>query len=665
MDRRILASAACVTRCPSCVACTPGVHEATLDEALASSDASDLYLGGGDATRWPHLQALLAANAARAVPQRIWVEAPAAAFTTEVLRVLARGKAHGIRVQIEGVGPKMTHLLGVGDGERVIADAEARGLATEARFCVRPKTFPMIVPLARKLRPRRIWLEIIRQDWGAAPVTMPAEAVDDTLLASDKIEFSAHRMADRGYLPPCVLPKTWSRRTGAWRATLTDRASQPLRGATLTQPNTVLPICSSCALSRRCQWNDPGALTDRARDEAKPILNLRERRRATELPVPDVIVKRRPEPEVICVTPWTTVEIVDPVGQVRQCCSTWTVGDRGNVRGSSIADVWNGPGYQEARRVMGGGELGQLCLPICSRLHDRRFEERRFSIQSGSDAFVKNQILLADEIAQRKEVLEALPLRIAICPSTYCNYNCIMCDHGRSPRRDLPEDIWEELPRFLPTLQSLTLLGGEPLANPHTWKFLRSFDVERYPDASLDLVTNGSLLTEHALKQITRCALGDVTLSFNAGTPDAYEAVQRGAPFAQLMENLDALIRFREARPWWFGITLSFVVQPAAAHTLIPFGEIAHERNLRVRLMALNPEQHEGLDFYQDPDEVARVLEHVDRFIAWVERVRPEWLPEVRAARAAVVGEAASRTAHAARQAGELVPLRLGASVRR
>jgi molybdenum cofactor biosynthesis enzyme MoaA len=627
-------------------------HEATLEQALDASEASDLFLGGGDATRWPHLDELLAANAARPSPQRIWVEAPAGAFTTEVLGALARGKAHGIRVQIEGVGPKMTQLLRVGDGEKVIAEAEALGLATEARICVRPETFPIVVPLARKLRPRRVWLEIIRQDWGAAPVTMPVEAVDETLLASTNLEFSAHRIADRGYLPPCVLPKTWSRRTAAWRATLADRPT----------PNTVLPICDRCALSRRCRWNDPGALTDRARQEAKPILNLRERRRATELPVPEVIVKRRSEPEVICVTPWTTVEIVDPVGQVRQCCSTWTVGDRGNVLGSSIAEVWNGPGYQEARRAMGKAALDELCLPICSRLHDRRFEERRFRIQSGSDAFVKNQILLADEIAQRKEVLEALPLRIAICPSTYCNYNCIMCDHGRSPRRDLPEDIWEELPRFLPTLQSLTLLGGEPLANPHTWKFLRSFDVERYPDASLDLVTNGSLLTEHALKQITRCALGDVTLSFNAGTPDTYERVQRGAPFAQLMENLDALIRFREGRPWWFGITLSFVVQPAAAHSLIPFGEIAHERNLRIRLMALNPEQHEGLDFYQDPDEVARVLEHVDRFIAWVHGVRPEWLPEVRAARAAVVGEAASRTAHAAGQAGELVPLRLAAS---
>ena len=85
-----------------------------------------------------------------------------------------------------------------------------------------------------------------------------------------------------------------------------------------------------------------------------------------------------------------------------------------------------------------------------------------------------------------------------------------------------------------------------------------------------------------------------------------------------------------------------------------PFGEIAHARNLRIRLMALNPENHEGLDFYEDPDEVARVLEHVDRFAAWAEEVRPEWLPEIRAARTAVVGEAGSRR----KRAPELVTLR-------
>jgi molybdenum cofactor biosynthesis enzyme MoaA len=250
---------------------------------------------------------------------------------------------------------------------------------------------------------------------------------------------------------------------------------------------------------------------------------------------------------------------------------------------------------------------------------------------------------MAEDIAERRDEVRSLPLRIALCPSTYCNYNCIMCDHGRSPRRELPVEIWNELPRFLPTLQSLTLLGGEPLANPLAMKFLRAFDVAKYPDAAIDFVTNGSLLTATTLKTLKRCTLGDVTISVNAGTAEVYAKVQRGVAFETLLENLDNLIRFRSQHHRWFGITLSFVVQPAAAHTLIPFAEIAHARGLRIRLMALNPENHEGLDYYVDPDVVAGVVRELDRLIEYATRVEPQWLPEIRAARSATIEEAAAR----------------------
>ena len=495
-----------------------------MGDVLALATASDLFLGGGDATRWPHLPTLLAENMRRDLPQRIWVEAPAASFTESVLDSLARLKAHGIRVQIEAAGAKMAKQLGVGDGEAVIAEAERRGLATEVRLSVRPKTFPIVVPLARRLYPRRIWLEIIRQNWSGPALPMPADVIDQAMAASPNVEFSSHRLKESGYLPPCLLPTTWATRATAWRVTLNERQT----------PNAVFDACRACALTFSCQWNDPGAVDVESGSPPCPIVKPREQHRATTTAVPATIAARRPSIEVVCIAPWTTMEIADPDGKVHQCCTEWTVGHRGLLQGSTLLDVWNGPGYRQARRIMASGEVGALCMPICSRLHDRAYDENRLTIQSGTDVFVRNQLLLADEIAARKEVLTALPLRLALCPSTYCNYDCIMCSCGRTPRRDLDESIWDELPRFLPTLQSLTLLGGEPLANPHTWRFLQSFDIERYPDAALDLITNGSLLTENALKQIRKCALGDITISVNAGTAEVYEHVQRGITFEQL-----------------------------------------------------------------------------------------------------------------------------------
>jgi MoaA/NifB/PqqE/SkfB family radical SAM enzyme len=361
------------------------------------------------------------------------------------------------------------------------------------------------------------------------------------------------------------------------------------------------------------------------------------------LPVPETVVRMRPAgSEIRCVRPWTTLEIADPSGDARQCCADWTPAVHGSLRESGLAEIWNGPSYRAARRAMGAGGAS-LCLPVCPRFQDGTLSESRLQIAAGSERFVRNQILLAEDIAGRRDETRAMPLYLVLCPSSYCNADCVMCLHGREPRRDLPDGLWEELPSLLPTLQTLTLLGGEPFANPRVWQLLREIDVAVYPDLSLDLVTNGSLLSEHALRQVRRAAFGGVTISLNAGTAEVFERVQRGLRFDDVIANLDALLRFRDEHPRWFGVTLSFVVQPLAAHTLVEFGEIAHARDLHIRLLPLTVPRIPELDFYGDADVVARVVEDLDRFRAWVDRTRPAWATEVEAVRRAIQATHAER----------------------
>ncbi len=346
---------------------------------------------------------------------------------------------------------------------------------------------------------------------------------------------------------------------------------------------------------------------------------------------------------VVCTAPWTTLEVVDPDGLARQCCSDWTIGHRGNLHHNSLAEIWNGESYREARRVMSSGSLGSLCRVICPRLYDKKFAESEFTIMPGASRFVENQRLLKEDIAQRRDIVRGRPLYIAVCPSTYCNYDCIMCMHGRSPRRDLPEAIWDELLAFLPTLRVLTLLGGEPLANPTAMHFLKQWDRSRYPDAVVSLVTNGSLLTPKVLRGLDRCSFGSVTVSLNAGTAPVYAAVQRGVEFAGVLENVDALIEFRQRQGSSFPIVLSFVVQPANHFTLLEFAEIARQRQLPIRLMPLNPHGPDGLDFYSDRDQVERILASLDRMDAWAARLAPSYRAEIRGTRSAIEKEASAR----------------------
>ncbi len=648
--KRITVSHACARRCRSCLCPTDAVRPPGLEQVLESALGPEIVLGGGDATLWPALEEFLERNAAADTPKRVWLEAPAARLGQPVLEQLAAAGAYGVSVQIEALGAKMVRYLNVGDGVKAVADAERAGLQVMARACVRPSTFRIVPTLARRLFPRRVLLEYIRQDWGRPPTTIDAAALEQALISSSNLELSANRSREGGYLPPCAMPRAWQVREAAWRNTFRQGEQTP---------NDALDACAECGINRRCQWNDPSALDAETRAAIVPLRTPGQRQRSTESAVPTHIVHKRRGPPVICTTPWTTIEIVDPNGEVRQCCSQWTHGDLGNVFNGSIAEIWNGPGFQRARRIMSGEVLDELCRPICPRLSDHNFSETEFRIQDGSEAFVKNQLLMAEEIAQRKEVVASRPLWLLLCPSSYCNYNCIMCTYGRTTRRDLPEHIWDELPGYLPTLKQLTLLGGEPLANPRTWQFLRHFDFQRYPDASVDLVTNGSLLTESNLRKITNAALGDITISLNAGTAEVYDKVQRGTiDFNQLLRNIDDLIRFRDARSAWFGITLGFVAQPASTHTLLEFGEIAHRRNLRIRLLPLNIAHVPELDFYADPDAVAKVVEDLERFIAYCRRVRPEWVREVTATRDAVVLEGNRR------KNPELIQLRRGGSDR-
>lgn len=631
--RRQAVTAKCARPCPSCTVCEAGGPDATLEEVLARSNLKGIVLGGGDVTRWPHLGAFLKANAGRAEPQEVWIEAPANALKPAVLDALVRGGVKGVRIQIEALGERMCQILGVGDPVKVLEDVQSRGLDIDVRLSVRPRTFSIIGPIARMLHPRTVWLELVREDWGQPPQKLNTEALEKLLVDHTNVWFSTHRLQKRGYIPPCAAPLAYELAPSAWRSTLVTRE----------QPNDAMAACGTCALRNECHWDDVDAFSPEVLAAIEPIGFAAPQKKREYLPVPDIIVRRRKEPDVICTDPWTTIEVQDPSGDAHQCGGDWTDLVCGNIHKNRMPEIWNGAGFQQARRQMGSASLKGLCNPVCVHLYDQRLHEKRFRIQKGSKAFVDNQMRVAEDIAERREVVTSSPLHVTLSPSSYCNYNCVFCDHGRTPRRDMPDSVWEDLHEWLPTTKTVTLLGGEPFANSKVWDFLVDFDNERAPDVGLDFFTNGSLITEKALSRIKRAPISEITVSLNSGEADVYKKLERGIEFEKVLENVDALIRFRSRYHHWFGITLSFIVQSGNAHTLMQFGEIARQRNLHIRLVTLHVRREEELNFYKDPVDVARVLKHFDEFAEWVRRVRPDWNHQVVGARGAIVGEAEKR----------------------
>lgn len=350
---------------------------------------------------------------------------------------------------------------------------------------------------------------------------------------------------------------------------------------------------------------------------------------------------------LLCTAPWTTLEIPDPSGDVVQCCGDWTHGVRGNATRETLSEIWNGEGYRRARRQMAGGPgpegVDALCRPVCPRRYDGLLGERALTFERGGDAYVRNQRLLVEDLRARRETVQARPLYVVVAGSTYCNYDCIMCDCGRSPRRDLPASVWEQLAEELPTVRNVSLLGGEPLADAACMRFLRGWDRARHPDATVSLTTNGSLLDADTLAQLSRCRFGGITVSLNAGTAEVYAAVQRGLPFETVLRNLERLNAWRAQPGQGFALELSFVIQPENAHTLPAFGEIAARFDALIRLLPLSVHPAVPCDVYREPARIQTMLDGLDAFAAWSRGPRPGWLGRIQGARDAILAEVAAR----------------------
>ncbi|MFT7626188.1 MAG: hypothetical protein ACI9WU_005383, partial [Myxococcota bacterium] len=603
MSRRRVVSHHCPVRCASCVGCHDDDHAPSLREAQERlGDSSEVVLGGGDATRWRHLPAFLQ-NAAGSV----WVEAPPAALTD---RRAARLKALGAT----GV---LIHISQADDA--LIDRVEAHGLQTRLRLLAGPDTAADLVGYAATRSPRSVWLELD----STGPVDR--SRLEAAMLQAANVAFSGHRIRDRGFVPPCHMPRLWARRPSAWRSLLSEDR---------VEDNATLPQCGTCVLKRRCRFSEPAAHSSAVPVASLPpwMLDRPDSRRLA----PAVLRKPAAGPEVICTTPWTTLEMTTPDGRVHQCCRSWTIGDRGRYPTRSLTEIWNGPGFQAARQTMAGGATQSLCASVCPRLHDGEWKESALRLRPGSPRFEANQALLVEELAARRTVLTAKPLFLALAPSTYCNYDCLMCECGRTPTQAVRPELWDEVEALLPTLSRLSLLGGEPLASQSVMRFLQRYNRAAYPDARVHLVTNGSLLTASALKQLDSCAFGGVTVSLNAATAETYERVHRGVPLSGILANIDALIAHRAAQPaeYHFAINLSFVVMPDNIDDLVPFGVLAAERGLDIRLLPLSPDGPGGAECYGDESGVARLVDGLDAFGAWARRFELRYLRTIAGARA-------------------------------
>jgi radical SAM protein with 4Fe4S-binding SPASM domain len=272
---------------------------------------------------------------------------------------------------------------------------------------------------------------------------------------------------------------------------------------------------------------------------------------------------------VFCSKPWTSFE-VEHDGRVAPCCMSKF--DCGNVNQQTIAEIWNGPAYQEFRRLMAAGEWQRTCRPECPRLYGPIDDSVG---HPQGEAFAANYATNLAEIERRATVLESWPRIWKTTASTRCNLDCIMCYQDRDDLRSLPKDFFEQMAPLFEHIQEMQILGGEPFVIRSLREFMQSFPSDRYPDARFAIMSNGTIHDDKTLDLVRQLRMSWMSISIDAATAETYARIRRGGDFATTLGGARRWIEV--GRECGFAVHIAFTVMRDNVDELPLFAELARD----------------------------------------------------------------------------------------
>ena len=149
--------------------------------------------------------------------------------------------------------------------------------------------------------------------------------------------------------------------------------------------------------------------------------------------------------------------------------------------------------------------------------------------------------------AQQRQPLDHLA-KVYVEPTNRCNLECRTCiRHGwDEPFGQMDEAtfarIMDGLRAFSPPPTVFFGGFGEPLAHPNIVEMVAQ---AKALGASVELITNGTLLTGEVSRRLIAAGLDLLWVSLDGATPESYTDVRLGAALPQVLANLAA---FRDAR---------------------------------------------------------------------------------------------------------------------
>ncbi len=139
--------------------------------------------------------------------------------------------------------------------------------------------------------------------------------------------------------------------------------------------------------------------------------------------------------------------------------------------------------------------------------------------------------------------------KVYIEPTVACNLDCITCFRNawEQPIGRMSEETFE---RILASLKRMSPIPdvyfggiGEPLFHPKTVEWVRRV---KELGVKVELITNGTILTEKIARQLIDSGLDILWISLDGATPEHYEDVRLGAELPTVLANIRRLAGLRK-----------------------------------------------------------------------------------------------------------------------
>jgi MoaA/NifB/PqqE/SkfB family radical SAM enzyme len=241
---------------------------------------------------------------------------------------------------------------------------------------------------------------------------------------------------------------------------------------------------------------------------------------------------------VKCHLPWSMAVVVDGFTVYPCCCPGWLKGGqiKGNTRDDSLAEIWNGAGYQEMRAQFLAGDYETACREdICPML-------------TGESRMGEPPAAAIRAINEGRTELDFGPAALQHDIDKGCNLECVMCrDFKILPDAGNIDQAIADMHCAIEMggLESVSFSGaGEVFVMAKVIRLLES-DLFSSRGIAVNITSNLTHFNDRLWQRIRHNRFGVFAVSVDGCTAEVYEKIRIGARWETVRRNLAFLASLR------------------------------------------------------------------------------------------------------------------------